>query len=146
VERACHSCLIVGLEDERFGIDTTRIRSVAEYRTPAPIPGRPRLFLGALNHHGELLPVAALAALLGRRLRLDPPRSAIVILDWEDGLLGLLVERTYGLLTSPDGIRLSHVLGCWQGPHVSQTLEADGRNIHVLDVDSLLAALAGSLG
>jgi chemotaxis signal transduction protein len=135
----------VGVEGNRFGIDTDRIRTVVDYRKTTPIPGRPAPFLGALNHHGELLPVAPLAGLLGRKARIDSDRSAIVVLDWEDALLGLLVERTFGLLTALDRARLAHVLGRWEGPHLAYTLESEGQNIHVLDVDSLLADLARRL-
>jgi chemotaxis signal transduction protein len=145
VEPAARPCLVVGVEGNRFGIDTNRIRTVVDYRSTTPIPGRPSPFIGALNHHGELLPVAPLAALLERRYRIDPIRSAIVVLDWEDGLLGLLVERAYGLLTALDRARLAHVLGRWEGPHLTCTLEAEGQNIHVLDLDSLLSDLARRL-
>jgi chemotaxis signal transduction protein len=145
VEHAVQPCLVVGVEADRFGIDTNRIRTVVDYRNTTPIPGRPSPFLGALNHHGELLPVAHLAALLERKGRIDPARSAIVVLDWEDGLVGLLVDRAFGLLTASDRARLAHVLGRWEGPHLACTLEIEGQNIHVLDVDSLLAALAEAL-
>lgn len=142
MEPAVRPCLVVGVEGDRFGIETTRIRTVAEYRKPTPIPGRPAPFIGALNHHGELLPLVPLATLLSRKLHFHPMRSVIVILNWGEALLGLLVERTHGLLTPLDRIRPSHVLGRWQGPHLAQTLEVEGQLVHVLDLDSLLSDLA----
>ncbi|MBI5015746.1 MAG: chemotaxis protein CheW [Deltaproteobacteria bacterium] len=145
MEAGARPCLLVAVEGERFGIDTERIRTVVEYRRLTPIPGRPRPFVGALNHHGELLPVVALASLLGRKARLDRDRSAIVVLDWEDAVLGLLVERTHGLLTASDRARPARVLGRWDGPHLAQTLELEGQRVHVLDVDSLLADVARRL-
>ena len=134
--------LVVGVEGEEFGVDVERVRTVVEYREPTAIPGRPGPFVGALNHHGEILPVAALAAQLGRTPRLDPVRSVIVVVDWEDALLGLLVESTQGLLTPVERSRLAHVLGRWDGPYLAHTLETEGRRVHVLDLDSLLADLA----
>lgn len=145
MEPSVHPCLLVALEGERFGIDTRRVRTVVEYRRPTPIPGRPAPFVGALNHHGELLPVAALASLLGRKPLVDRARSAIVVLDWEDALLGLLVERTHGLITGLDRARPAQVLGRWEGPHLAQTLEVDGQRVHVLDVDSLLTEVGRRL-
>lgn len=139
------SYLIVGIQAEEFGFDVKRVRTVMEYRPPTPIPGRPAPFLGALNHHGDLLPVVGLATLLGVPLRLDPVRSAIVVLPWEDALLGLVVEQTHGLLTPLDRTRLTQVLGRWNGPHLQHTLEAEGRRIHVLDIDSLLSDLSRRL-
>jgi chemotaxis signal transduction protein len=145
VSPAARSYLVVGVEGEEFGLDTERVRTVVEYREPTPIPGRPGPFAGALNHHGELLPVAVLAGLLGRTPRLDPLRSVIVVVNWEDALLGLLVERTQGLLTPVERSRLAHVLGRWEGPYLEHTLETEGRRVHVLDLDALLADLARRL-
>lgn len=145
MEPGARPCLLVAVEGERFGIDTTRIRTVVEYRRLTPIPGRPVPFVGALNHHGELLPVAVLASLLGRKARLDRARAAIVVLEWEDALLGLLVERTHGLLTAADRARTAHVLGRWDGPHLARTLEVEGQRVHVLDVDSLLSDVSRRL-
>lgn len=145
MDASVRPCLLVAVEGERFGIDTTRVKTVVEYRRPSPIPGRPAPFVGALNHHGELLLVATLASLLGKAPRLDPGRSAIVVLDWEDALLGLLVERTHGLVTGLDRARPAQVLGRWEGPHLAQTLEVDGQRVHLLDVDSLLADVARRL-
>lgn len=138
-------CLVVAAEGERFGIDTVRIRTVVEHRKLTPIPGRPPPFLGALNHHGELLPVVHLATLLGRKPRVDRTRSVVVVVDWEDALLGLLAERSHGLLTSLDRARPAQVLGRWEGPHLAQTLDVEGQTVHVLDLDSLLADVARRL-
>lgn len=140
-----HSYLVVAVEGEEFGLDARRVHTVVEYREPTPIPGRPGPFVGALNHHGELLPVVALAGLLGRTPRLDPIRSVIVVVGWEDALLGLLVERTQGLLTPVERARLAHVLGRWEGPFLDHTLETEGRRVHVLDLDAMLTDVARRL-
>jgi len=90
--------------------------------------------------------VVALASLLRRKPRLDPLRSVIVVVGWQDAILGLLVERTHGLLTPLEQrMRLSHVLGRWDGPYLRHTLETEGRRIHVLDLDALLSELARRL-
>ncbi len=145
MDPAGQTYLVVGVEGEQFGFDLARVRTVVEYRRPTPIPGRPSPFLGALNHHGELLPVAALATLLGRRARVDPVQSAIVVFRWEDALLGLLVEQARGLLSPLERTRLTHVLGRWDGPYLRHTLETEGQRIHVLEFDELSADLARKL-
>jgi len=145
VDAANRPCLLVAVEGERFGLDTARIQTVIEHRKLTPIPGRPHPFLGALNHHGELLPVAHLSSLLGRKASIDRARSVIVVVDWEDALLGLLVERSHGLLTSLDRARPAQVLGRWEGPHLARTLDVDGQTVHVLDLSSLLADVARRL-
>ncbi|MEW6488514.1 MAG: chemotaxis protein CheW [Thermodesulfobacteriota bacterium] len=145
MEAAGRSYLVVGVEGEEFGLDVGRVRTVVEYREPTPVPGRPGPLVGALNHHGELLPVASLAALLGRKPRIDPLRSVIVVVNWDDALLGLLVERSHGLLTPLERTRLTHVLGRWDGPYLEHTLETEGRRIHVLDLGALLADVARRL-
>lgn len=134
--------LVVGVDGEPVGIDVRRVRTVVEYRAPAPIPGRPGPFLGALNHHGELLPVVPLALLLGREARFEPEGGVIAVVAWEDAAVGFLVERCHGLVAIGDRPRYAQVLGRWAGPFFSHTLEFDAQRLHVLDLDALLADLA----
>lgn len=135
--------LVLGVDGERFGIDARRLETVIEYAPPVPLPGRPKPFLGALSHRGELLPVAPLATLVGLEPRLDPGRAAIAVLGWEDGLLGLAAERTHGLAAPGPETRVAHVLGRWDGPYLRHTVETDGERVHVLELDALLSDLAG---
>ncbi|GAB4248066.1 chemotaxis protein CheW [Deferrisoma sp.] len=136
------SVLVVEVDGERFGLPADRVNTVVGYEEPVPIPGRPKPFLGALNHHGELLPVVHLASVLGLKPRVDPLRSVVAVVDWEDGILGLLVERAQGLVTPLARARVAQVLGRWDGPFLDRTLEVEGARIHVLDLDALLRDLA----
>jgi purine-binding chemotaxis protein CheW len=142
VDAPTHSYLVVEVGAEEFGLDVERVETVIDYHTTTPIPGRPGPFLGAINHHGELLPVAPLATLLGQKPQLDPERAVIVVLQWEDAHLALAAERAHGLLTPLDRTRVTHVLGRWDGPHLRHTLETEGRRVHVLDLDGMLGDLA----
>ena len=142
VERAY---LVVEVEGEQFGFETDRVETVVENRALTPIPGRPAPFIGALNHRGALLPVVHLASMLGRSPRIDPLRSVIAVVAWEAALAGLLVERAFGLLTPTERTRLARVLGRWDGPFLQHTLEAEGRRIHILDLDALLGDLTRRL-
>jgi chemotaxis signal transduction protein len=134
--------LVAGVEDERFGLEARRVETVFEYRSPVPLPGRPEPFSGALTHQGELVALAPLAALLGLKPRLETGRAAVAVLRWEDGLLGLALERTHGLAVPGEGARLARVLGRWEGPYLRQTLEVDGERLHLLDLDAIMADLA----
>ena len=142
MDAPANSYLVVEVGGEEFGLAVEQVETVIGYRPTTPIPGRPGPFLGALNHHGELLPVAPLATLLGQKPRLDPERAVIVVLQWQDALLGLAAERALGLLTPLDRTRLTHVLGRWDGPHLLHTLETEGRRVHVLDLAGLCDELA----
>jgi len=142
VDAPANSYLVVAVGGEQFGLPVKQVETVIDYRPATPIPGRPGPFLGALNHHGELLPVAPLATLLGQKPRLDTERAVIVVLQWQEALLGLAVERALGLLTPLDRSRLTHVLGRWDGPHLLHTLESEGRRVHVLDLAGLCSELA----
>lgn len=136
------SYLVVEVGDEEFGLEVGRVETVIDYRLTTPIPGRPGPFLGALNHHGELLPVAPLATLLGQKPRLEQERAVIAVLAWEEAVIGLAADRAHGLLTPLDRTRVTHVLGRWDGPHLRHTLETEGRRVHVLDLESMLGELA----
>ncbi len=137
--------LVVEVEGEQFGLDAGRVETVVPYRNLTPIPGRPAPFAGALNHRGELLPVVHLASVLGRRPRVDPQRSVIAVVAWGDAIVGLLAEGAVGLMPPTERARLARVLGRWDGPFLEHTLEAEGRRVHVLDLDALLDDLARRL-
>ncbi len=138
-------CLVVGVGGERFGLDMRRVRTVIEYRPTTPIPGRPEPFVGALNHYGELLPVAPLAVLLDREVRIDPVHAVIAVLDWEGAALGLLVERAHGIVATGAEAREVQVLGRWSGPFLDRSLQVEGAALHVLDLTALFADLAERL-
>ena len=142
MDGAANSYLVVEVGGEEFGLEVERVETVIDYQDTTPIPGRPGPFLGALNHHGDLLPVAPLATLLGQKPRLDPERSVIVVLQWQDAQIGLAADRAHGLLTPLDHTRVTHVLGRWDGPHLRHTLESEGRRVHVLELDGMLGELA----
>lgn len=137
--------LIVRVDGQEFGFAVNRVQTVIETREVTPIPGRPKFFAGALNHHGELLLVAPLAPLLDRHSDGKLNYSIIVVVKWDDALVGLQVESALGLLTQMDHIRVAHVLGRWDGPYLVNTLEVEGRRIHVIDLESLLQDLSGRL-
>jgi len=137
--------LIVSVAGEEFGFAVDRVQTVIESRELTPIPGRPKFFAGALNHHGELLLAAPLAPLLGRTDEDKGTFAAIVVVKWDDALVGLQVDRALGLLTHLDKVRQAHVLGRWDGPYRINTMEVDGRRIHVIDLESLLQDLSGRL-
>jgi chemotaxis signal transduction protein len=143
--RGVEAYLVAGIEGERFGIDARQVETVLEYRAPDPLPGRPEPFTGALTHEGELVAVAPLATLLGVKPRLELGRAAIAVLRWEDGLVGLSVERTHGLVAPGDDSRVARVLGRWAGPYLKETIELDGERVHLLDLDALLGELAGRI-
>ena len=80
--------VILGIGNERFGIQLQDVAEVFAPVLPTPVPGAAAVFSGVLNVHGEIRPVIDLRKLLGLQTGAGPSRSgdlARVILLRKDG-------------------------------------------------------------
>jgi purine-binding chemotaxis protein CheW len=88
--------VVLGLGNERYGIELADVAEVLPPVLPTAVPGAPAVFSGVVNVHGEIRPVIDLRRLLGIAKRTEPARNgdiARVILLRKDGReLGLQVD------------------------------------------------------
>jgi chemotaxis signal transduction protein len=56
--------VVLGLGDERYGIELGDVAEVLPPVRPTPVPGTPAVFSGVVNVHGEIRPVIDLRRLL----------------------------------------------------------------------------------
>jgi len=88
--------MVVGLGDERHGVDLADVAEVLPPVRVTPVPGAEAVFAGVINVHGEIRPVLNLRHWLGMEALPDhPPGETLmrVILLRKDGReMGLQVD------------------------------------------------------
>jgi purine-binding chemotaxis protein CheW len=119
---------------ETYALPIEDTLEVAEIERLTPVPGAAGTVAGVVNLRGEILPVAVLSDLLG----IAPAGSGtIVVVEHDGSRAGLAVTVVEEVVSLPDERQQTDI------PHLSASLIADDRLVGVLDVGSLLTAIAG---
>ncbi|AVA23884.1 chemotaxis protein CheW [Rhizobium sp. NXC24] len=90
------------LGDRQFCIRTTSIREIRGWAAATPLPHAPPHVLGVMNLRGFVIPVIDLAAKLGIPSAVDTSRSAIVVVEVGQGVIGLVVDQVSDILSVSD--------------------------------------------
>jgi chemotaxis signal transduction protein len=114
-------------------------------RLPATrIPGVPFAVEGLVNVRGGLLTVADGHALLGRPMRAGD-EGAILVLDFAGRRFGLVVSQVLDFVEFPPGsVSPREALPGVDPALVRAVAVRDDRHFILLDIDALLAPMAGS--
>lgn len=91
------------LGDQQFCIKTTAIREIRGWAAATPLPHAPPHVIGVMNLRGSVIPIIDLAALLGVHGCLDTNRSAIVVAEVGQSMIGLVVDRVSDILSIDSG-------------------------------------------
>lgn len=87
------------LHDQEFCVKTTTIREIRGWAPSTPIPHAPRDVIGVMNLRGTVIPIIDLAYKLGMESTVANERSAIVVAEVHNMVIGLLVDRVSDILT-----------------------------------------------
>ncbi|MBB4293860.1 purine-binding chemotaxis protein CheW [Rhizobium leguminosarum] len=87
------------LGDQQFCIRTTSIREIRGWAAATPLPHAPPYVLGVMNLRGSVIPVIDLAAKLGVLGAVSTERSAIVVAEIGNSIIGLVVDRVSDILS-----------------------------------------------
>jgi len=87
------------LHDQEFCVKTTTIREIRGWAPSTPIPHSPRDVIGVMNLRGTVIPIIDLAYKLGMDSTVANERSAIVVAEVHNMIIGLLVDRVSDILT-----------------------------------------------
>jgi purine-binding chemotaxis protein CheW len=115
---------------EHYALPVEQVLEVADLGEIASVPGSPPEILGVRNLRGQVIPVIALATLLG--LSGDQP-SRVVVAESGELHAGLVVDDVVDVGELPpvsEQIESDYLLGA---------LLIDGQLVGVLDLDSVLA-------
>ncbi|KKX27802.1 chemotaxis protein CheW [Rhizobium sp. LC145] len=89
------------LHDQEFCVKTTTIREIRGWAPSTPIPHAPADVIGVMNLRGSVIPIIDLAYKLGMHSTVANERSAIVVAEVHNMVIGMLVDRVSDILTIP---------------------------------------------
>ena len=81
------------LHDQEFCVKTTTIREIRGWAPSTPIPHAPKDVVGVMNLRGTVIPIIDLAYKLGMQSTAANERSAIVVTEVRNMIIGMLVDR-----------------------------------------------------
>ncbi|TWF50300.1 chemotaxis protein CheW [Neorhizobium alkalisoli] len=87
------------LHDQEFCVKTTTIREIRGWAPSTPIPHAPADVIGVMNLRGSVIPIIDLAFKLGMKSTVANERSAIVVAEVHNMVIGMLVDRVSDILT-----------------------------------------------
>jgi purine-binding chemotaxis protein CheW len=89
------------LRDQEFCVRTTTIREIRGWAPSTPVPHAPPEVVGVINLRGSVIPIIDLAYKLGMKSTEADQRSAIVVAEVHNMVVGMLVDRVSDILTVP---------------------------------------------
>lgn len=131
--------LVFALGSTPYGLDIAQVQEIVESPPLYFIPRAPAHFLGAINFHGQVLPVLDVPRFLG--LTTAKRDRRIVVLASELGAAALAVSAVGRILPAdPDCLQPPSEEGV-NHPFVRAELHQEDQRIILLDAARLLASL-----
>lgn len=87
------------IRDQEFCVRTTTIREIRGWSSSTPVPHSPPDVVGVMNLRGSVIPIIDLAYKLGMKSSEATVRSAIVVAEVHNRVVGLVVDRVSDILT-----------------------------------------------
>jgi purine-binding chemotaxis protein CheW len=81
------------LHDIKYGIDANLVKEIFLLPELIPIAEAPIDVLGILNFRGEIIPVMHLDLRLGNPIKECEITDSVIVLEWEEILIGVIVDR-----------------------------------------------------
>ncbi len=137
--------LVCSIEGQQIGLELNKINSVVLAVETAAIPNAPDYFLGAINVHGQIIPVLDMRRLLGKPIKELDVKDQFIICTIHQRLVAIWVDNVMHIrhykreeLNSVDKI-LPDNLG------LQYIFKEDGQIIFVYDLEKLLPLQAMNL-
>lgn len=122
----------VRIAGEQYALPVERVLEVAELGALTPVPGSPPQITGVCNLRGKVVPVMALASMLGLVAE-EPDR--IVVAELGERRAGLAVDAVIGVGELPDASEQV------DSPYLSGAALAEGVLVGILDADAILSSV-----
>ncbi|PWW01658.1 purine-binding chemotaxis protein CheW [Hoeflea marina] len=87
------------LGDQIFSVNIMSVREIRGWAPVTPLAHSPKHVLGVINLRGTVIPVIDMALRLGLDAIVPTERSAIIVAEIRDQLVGLLVENVSDMIT-----------------------------------------------
>lgn len=92
---------IFAFEEALFAVDALRVQEIIRVGPIAPVHHAPPHVLGIINLRGRIVTVLDPACRMGLAAQERTPASRILIVEWQDEQVGLLVSRIHDMVDVP---------------------------------------------
>ena len=127
--------------DDQYGVDIMAVREIKEWSNITRLPKQPDYVRGVLNLRGVMVPIIDLRCRFGQGRTETTPLHIVVIVQIDERLVGLLVDRVLDIVAFEAGkiqavpkVVQSSLTGFLAG-----LVTSDGNLIALIDLPSLLA-------
>jgi purine-binding chemotaxis protein CheW len=86
------------LNGETYAVNAARVNEVLRYTDITPVPGAPGFILGIINLRGNVVTVIDARTVFGLAREEVTPQTRIIVVEIEDFVLGVLVDRVAAVL------------------------------------------------
>lgn len=88
--------------DEAFAIELEQVIEIVEYANITCVPETPEYIAGVINLRGHVVPVIDMRVRFMKKAKADNDRRCIIIVNFEDNQLGLVVDNVVDLIQLED--------------------------------------------
>ncbi len=122
-----------------FGVDIQYLREVVPLPEYTPLPNVEDIYLGVFNLRGEIFPIADISPLLGMNPKPIYPDDMVMLLEFENMVLGILVDKIMGMVSYlPTEVKIARgLLPPRVEIYVSGMVEKNTQQYFILDVHRL---------
>lgn len=130
--------------DDHYGIDIMAVREIKEWSTITRLPKQPDYVRGVLNLRGVMVPIIDLRCRFGQGLTETTPLHIVVIVQIDERLVGLLVDRVLDIVAFEAGQiqAVPKMVQSSRAEFLAGLVTLDGNLIALIDLPSLLAMAA----
>jgi len=134
--------VVFRLGDESYGIEIFRVNEIIRIREITPIPRTDEHIRGLVNLRGKTIPVVDLRARLNLEAKDDSDSSRIIVVESDNGNVGIVVDAVTEVITLQDGQveETPPLVASMSTDFVRGVAKESGHLITLLDLDKALAA------
>ncbi len=134
------------LENTLMGIDTMKVQEVIRITDMTPVYQAPAHILGIMNLRGKIVTIIDLAKKFELPQSTITGDSRVVIVQWNDEYVGLLVDRIFDVMYADRGALMPPPSNIheMQGRFFDGVFNADGHLITIVNVDKVLSDTSAS--
>lgn len=132
--------LIFALGEEEYGLEVLAVREIVSLLPLTSVPRTPDYVKGVMNLRGKVIPVIDLRAKFGLPAAASDRQTAIVVVEIQDSLAGVLVDRVREVADVPaeDVEDVPDFGGSLDVRFVNGLGKFDGRVLILLNIEKVL--------
>ena len=127
--------------DDHYGVDIMAVREIKEWSIITRLPKQPDYMRGVLNLRGVMVPIVDLRCRFGQGLTETTPLHIVVIVQIDERLVGLLVDRVLDIVAFEAGEiqAVPKMAQSSRAGFLAGLVTLEGNLIALIDLPSLLA-------